>query len=96
MSVDTVACFTANNAATHTSLNLKIANDKCIPTIELNSITNAGTKTYSYKRGAIKIDKNMWDKGVLKAEFDFEFNHQESSKEPMYWKGKIYTSINAK
>lgn len=91
---DTIACFTHNNVATHSSLFLTITKEKCIPKIELNSIIGStGTKTYTCKRGQIEIDKNLWDKGILKARFDFVFDHKENPNKPMFWKGKLYTEI---
>lgn len=93
---DTTVCFTHNNAGTHSSLILTITKDKCIPIIELNSVTLTGTKIYACKGGQIEIDKSLWEKGILKANFDFVFDHTENPKKPMYWKGKIYANIHNK
>lgn len=93
---DTTICYTHNNAATHSSLILIIVKNKCIPTIELNSVTSTGTKTYHCKGGEIEIDKSLWKKGILKANFDFVFDHTENPDKPMYWKGKIYANIDKK
>lgn len=91
---DTVICFTQMNEGTHCSLNLIMANDKCSPTIVLNSIAAPGeTHTYLCKTGQIKIDQNFWNRGVIKAEFNFTFDHKENPTKEMYWKGKIYTTI---
>ena len=87
-------CFTHNNIATHSSLILTIIKDKCIPTIELNSITPTGKKIYTCKNGHIQIDRNLWKNGILKANFDFVFDHKEDPSKPMYWKGKIYVNID--
>jgi hypothetical protein len=94
---DTTICYTHNNVATHSSLILTITKDKCIPTIELNSVVSSiGKKTYTCKTGRIEIDKNFWEKGILKANFDFVFDHKEKPDKPMYWKGKIYANIDNK
>lgn len=93
---DTTICYTHNNAATHSSLILIIVKNKCIPTIELNSVTPTGRKTYHCKGGEIEIDKSLWKKGILKANFDFVFDHTENPDKPMYWKGKIYANIDKK
>ena len=93
---DTTICYTQNNVSTHSSLILTIIKDKCIPTIELNSVTPTGIKTYNCKGGQIEIDKSLWKKGILKANFDFVFDHTENSDKPMYWKGKIYANIDNK
>lgn len=94
VSKDTVICYTQNNTATHSSLDLIIVKDIVKPTIILNSITPTGTKIHICKSGQIKIDRNLWDKGIMKAEFDFIFDDKENPSEPMYWKGKIYTRQN--
>lgn len=92
VSKDTVHCFTAMNTATHCSLDLTITDSSCIPTIELKSIAPNGDKTYPYEKGYIKIDRTLWKKKILKAEFDFVFKNDENNK-IVFWKGKIYTKI---
>ena len=90
---DTVVCFTQNNAATHSSLNLIITKNAVKPTIVLNSIFGRnGEKTYHCKSGQMIIDKKLWNEGILKATFDFNFYHNENPNE-MYWKGSIYAKI---
>lgn len=96
INTDTTICFTHNNAGTHSSLNLTITKDKCIPTIELNSVTPRGRIIYYCKSGQIKIDKSFWEKGIFKADFDFVFDHTENPDEAMYWKGKIYAAVDRK
>jgi hypothetical protein len=93
---DTTVCFTHNSVATHSSLNLIITKNKCIPVIVLNSITPSGIRTYKCIGGGIEIDKTLWNKGILKATFNFDFEHPEHPDTPMYWKGKIYRSIDKK
>ncbi|MCL1867811.1 MAG: hypothetical protein FWF72_02525 [Paludibacter sp.] len=90
---DTVLCSTQCNAATHSSLNLIISKNYVTPTIVLIGINaDFGTETYNCKSGKMIIDKNLWNEGILKAEFDFEFYNNESS-DKMYWKGNIYVKI---
>jgi hypothetical protein len=97
INADTTVCFTHKNAATHSSLILTITKDKCIPIIELNSIVRStGTKIYPCKSGQIEIDKNLWKRGILKANLDLTFDHKENPGMPMFWKGKIYTTIDDK
>jgi hypothetical protein len=88
-----ITCTTLTNVGTHCSLILEITNDTCIPRIELNSISQPGLKTYYCKSGFIKIDKDLVKKGILKAEFNFDFNNSEEPDRQMFWKGKIYTTI---
>ena len=90
---DTIVCFTQNNAGTHSSLNLIITKNTVRPTIVLNSIIGENSeKTYYCKGGQMVIDKKLWNEGILKATFDFDFYHNENSNE-MYWKGSIYAKI---
>lgn len=89
---ETVECYTHMNEATHCSLNLIMSKDSCIPTIVLKSITRNGDKIYPYESGYIKVDKTLWKRNILKAEFDFEFSNIENDKK-VFWKGKIYTRI---
>ncbi|MFD2909026.1 hypothetical protein ACFSX9_09775 [Flavobacterium ardleyense] len=94
ISTDTTICFTHSNVATHSNLLLTITNNKCIPTIEVNSVAGfKGKKSYKCKSGLISIDKKLWEKGVLKAKFDFIFDHPEYPSTTMYWRGKIHTTI---
>ena len=88
-----VICYTLMNAGTHCSLILELNNDVCIPRIELNSISSPGVKTYYCRGGYIKIDKCCWTKGILKADFNFDFNNTDEPEHKMYWKGKIYTIL---
>ncbi len=87
-----ITCFTHSNSGTHCTLILEIINDSCIPRIELNSISS-GLKTYYCQGGFMKIDKNLWIKGILKAEFNFDFNNTDEPDRKMFWEGKIYTMI---
>jgi len=92
---DTVICYTMNNAGTHSSLNLVITGNAVTSTIELNSITPYydGIQSYYCSKGEMTIDKNLWEQGILKAEFDFKFVDKEFPDIQMYWKGKIYAEI---
>jgi hypothetical protein len=90
---DTIVCHTHNNAATHSSLKLTITKNSCIPVIELTSISSPGTTTYACQGGQIEIDKNLWNNGVLKANFEFSFHDPEQPDIPLFWTGKIYALI---
>jgi len=90
---DTIRCYTMCNVGTHSSLHLSVINDKCIPYVELNSVSPAGLQYFRAKNGYIRIDKIMMDKGILKAEFDFRFINPTDADNPMWWKGRIYTEI---
>ncbi|MEO7489014.1 MAG: hypothetical protein ABIU77_18020 [Ferruginibacter sp.] len=94
-SADTVYCYTLLNAATHCSLKLNIIGDNCFAVIDLTSIFKGGNTRYACTNGYITVDKNLWKKGIMKAVFNFNFEHKENRKKPIYWKGKILTKIKA-
>lgn len=95
ISRDAIYCFTDKNASTHSCLILKITKDKCIPEIELNSISGSTEKQiYACKKGYIKIDRDLWNNGILKAKFGFIFEDPKNPDRPLFWKGKIYSQIN--
>lgn len=81
---------TLTNIGTHSSLVLTIKDDECIPQIKLYSISSSEVKTFHLKSGYIKIDKELWSKKLLKAEFDFNFHNNHNPNLPMFWRGKIY------
>jgi len=87
-------CTTQTNAGTHCSLIFAIIKDTCIPRIELTSISAPGLKTYYCKGGFIKIEKDSWIKGILKAEFNFDFKNTDEPAIKMFWKGRIYKTID--
>jgi hypothetical protein len=93
LSKDSIECFTLANDATHSTLNFYIINDVISnPRIELNSIVS-GKRTYMCNNGLVKVDKKAMQKGILKAEFDMEFDHPENPTKIMFWKGRIYAKI---
>jgi hypothetical protein len=90
---DSIECYTECNASTHCTLKLIITQNICIPTIELNPISSPGRIFFSCTEGLIKIDSALWNKDILKAEFNFKFRNTENKEEPIFWRGKIYTPI---
>lgn len=90
---DSIHCYTLNNAATHCSLHLELDKINCNPYIILTSIIAGRNAVYYCTNGYIKIDKKLWQQGIMKAEFSFNFEHAENPQKPIYWKGKIYTRI---
>lgn len=87
-------CFTLTSISTHCSLNIDIRQDSCYATIDLSSIGQAGSIIFHCTDGVIKIDKNLWREGIMKAEFSFNFEHEQNPEKPVYWKGKIFARIN--
>ena len=92
--LDTVYCFTATGIATHCSLKLQLVKNICYATIDLNSIVRGGSEIFYCTDGFITVDKLLWKKGIMKAVFNFNFEHKKNPKEPMYWKGKIYSKTS--
>ena len=82
------------NASTHSSLNILIKNDSLTAWIDLNSINRLGKQRFPLQQGRIIIDKNLFEQGIIKAEFNFIFENTLNSMDEMYWKGLIYSKIN--
>jgi hypothetical protein len=90
---DKVFCKTEINASTHCSLEIEIIGDSCFILIDLISIMKGGNTKYFCTNGTINIDKPLWEKGIMKAVFNFSFEHLVNPNKPIYWKGKIYSKI---
>jgi hypothetical protein len=78
------------NVATHSSLNIDIEGDFCNAWIEFYSL---GIYIFPLETGTIKIDKTLYRKGIIKAEFDLNFKNTVDPEKQIFWKGKIYTEI---
>ena len=91
---DSVICSTALNVATHSSLKLVITEKTVRPSIDLISITPSGEMLFYCIGGEMTIDKSSWEKGILKAIFDFKFDDENPNMQT-YWKGKIYAEIKS-
>lgn len=90
---DTIKSYTLCSPSTHSSLEINFVGNKCYPQIILNSAKNKSIEHFKCKGGYIKIDKQEFEKGILKAEFYFDFIRTDNDEIPMWWKGKIYTVI---
>ncbi|MCK9450492.1 MAG: hypothetical protein M0Q90_02285 [Bacteroidales bacterium] len=90
---DSVSCFTIANIATHCSLHLDIIMNTCYAFIDLKSLDQSSDTKYYCTNGYIIIDKNSWEKGLMKAEFSFNFDNHENPEKPIYWKAKIFAKI---
>lgn len=92
-----VICWTMCNAGTHCSLQLNIKGDTCFSSIDLKSIVPRMNAVYYCNGGHIKIDKGLFKNGILKAEFDIDFENKEpGEKEKMFWKGRALCQIAEK
>ena len=84
---------TETNVGTHSSLIFEIKDNFCTPKIDFRSIRPIGNHTFNCTNGKIKIDKNLWKKGILKAKFSFHFDDSINKDRGMFWKGKIFSKI---
>ena len=64
---DTIRCFTINNASTHSSLLIEIANNNCVAKVDFNSIRSIYRHFFYCKKSSFIIDKNAWNKGNIKS-----------------------------
>lgn len=81
------------NVSTHSSLNIKIKNDSVIAWIDFNSIRDLGQHRFPMTHGQITLDKQLFDQGIIKAEFDLKFTNTLNPEKELYWKGLIYSKI---
>ncbi|MEW7278512.1 hypothetical protein ABW636_07940 [Aquimarina sp. 2201CG1-2-11] len=79
--------------STHSKLMIEIENNYCSAWVDFNSIRDLGQNTFPLENETIKIDKLLFDKGIIKAVFDFSFKNTIASDEKLFWKGKIYSKI---
>ncbi|WP_282049773.1 hypothetical protein [Maribacter aquivivus] len=82
-----------SNVSTHSNLIIELKNNSCNASVYFNSIRNIGINTFPLKSGTIKIDKALYESGIVKAVFDFEFVNTLETDNQLYWKGKIYSNI---
>jgi len=87
---------TINNVSGYSHLHIKLDNDYCYAWNDFKSFKNLGYHIFNLKSGKILIDKPLFQKGIIKAEFDFNFNNTLEEKEKLSWKGKIYSKIRTK
>ncbi len=97
-SKDTVVCYTMCNASTHCSLRMVIVKDYCFAKVQLRSVSDGRNyqtpKAFSATVGIMVIDKTLWEKGILKASFNFYLTSQSHIRK-INWQGKAYKKIEA-
>ena len=81
------------NISTHSKLIIEIQDGYCTAWVDFNSIKDMGENIFPLENGNIKIDKLLFKKGIIKAEFDFNFKNTIDPNEELFWKGKIYTDF---
>jgi hypothetical protein len=84
---------TINNVSGYSHLHIKLKKDYCYAWNDYNSIFDQGNHIFNLKSGKILIDKSFFKKGIVKAEFDFNFKNTLNKEDKLYWKGKIYSQI---
>lgn len=83
-----------DNISTHSILAIELQNDSCNAFVIFNSIKDLGINNFPLKSGTIKIDKMLFENGIIKAIFNFKFENTLASEKELFWKGKIYSKIN--
>ncbi len=83
----------SNNVSTHSRLIIELQEDSCSAWVDFNSIKDLRKNIFPLERGTIKIDKILFEKGIIKAVFDFKFKNTLNSGSPLFWKGQIYNKI---
>lgn len=90
----TIVGKSLTNMATHSSLNIKIQNDSAKVWVDFNSIKNVEKLRFHLKEGSIMIDKSYFEKGIIKADFNFTFLNTLEEYKNLSWKGLIFSEIN--
>lgn len=83
-----------NSVSTHSSLILELQNDSCTSFVTFNSVRDLGINNFPLKNGTIKIDKTLFEKGIVKAVFDFTFQNTLEFDKELFWKGKIFNKVS--
>ncbi|MBS1634572.1 MAG: hypothetical protein JST26_01530 [Bacteroidetes bacterium] len=91
-----VYAYSETSISTHCSLQLRFEHDTCYASVDLNSIMPEGSAVYYCLKGFVQLDRIYWAKGMMKARFEFYFKEPGSSKELLYWKGRIMAPIMLK
>ncbi len=89
----TIVGKSANNAATHTSINIRIEGDQVTAWLNYNSIYEQDRHIFPLKDGWIKMDKKLFRKGIVKARFHFDFTNTLEALVPLNCEGLIYSKI---
>jgi hypothetical protein len=87
----TIEGFTKNEDSIHCSLFFRMKNDFINSWVYIKN--NNETKILKLKEGKFFVDKSAFDKGILKANFSFIYQSENTFK-PLYWSGKFYAKIS--
>ncbi|HEY1045682.1 MAG TPA: hypothetical protein VGF79_04535 [Bacteroidia bacterium] len=75
------------------SMYLDIVKDTCKGHIYFNSPAPDGSMRYYISSGKMTINRQLWQKGIMKAEFNLSFVDPDNPEHPFIWTGKVYTQI---
>lgn len=81
------------NVSTHSSLIIEFQNNSCSASVLFNSIRDLGKHNFPLESGSIKIDRTLFEKGIIKAVFDFKFENTLEHDAELFWKGQIYSKV---
>lgn len=84
---------TACNVSTHSSLLIEINKNKYSAWVQFISIKNIERQEFPLKSGTLKIDRELFKKDTVKAQFEFEFINTLEPEQDLFWKGLIYCPI---
>lgn len=84
----------AYTIATHSSLNIKIKGDQATAWVDFNSIRDLGKHRFPMQKGTLKIDRVLFEQGIVKAAFDWTFENTLEPERELYWKGRLYSTID--
>ena len=84
---------TINNVSGYSHLHIKLENEYCYAWNDFKSFRDLGNHIFNLKSGKILIDKSLFQQGIIKAEFEFNFKNTLELKKKLSWKGKIYSKI---
>lgn len=84
-----------NNISGYSSLNIELNGENCNALIKFNSYKDLSNHIFQLETGNIKIDKALFENGIMKAVFDFNFKNTLEYDKELFCKGKIYSKLQA-
>ncbi len=90
---DQISAVTEITPGTHTTLNFNFKEGKAEVWAHYNSISTLKPRSFPFKSGFIKIEREAFQADTIKAQFDLEFSNTLESSKKLSWKGLIYAPI---
>ncbi|MEO1412771.1 MAG: hypothetical protein AAFW73_22965 [Bacteroidota bacterium] len=89
-----VCVRSATNVVTHSSLNIRIKASTFSEWIDFGSIVPTTDKhRFELRHGTLEIDRGLWERGILRAKFDFRFDDTLFHKQEIPWTGRLNQEI---